>query len=290
LKRYAFLIPLMLIGFVSFAVTVSFWEIPFPEGTGPTAKGIGGIYNNPAVLSLETNWQFGLMTCLWNSAGDEHYHIVGATLIQPYQYGFAGGLDILYGQLKDQAGSNTFASFGYAISGLWNRLSWGARIIAGYFDNDPESSVYGSANLGLMYSVLDNTHILFNFNAPQIVTTKPLVFDINRPETFNIGAGILTANDIGRVYAGMTAYNKNENPYFGFMFGGGIKMAFLNWDVAFVGKDLFVGIPIDEMNAVIKASLYLDFEYFAIGVGAQMPLTTYGFSETILSAFVRAKW
>jgi hypothetical protein len=261
-----------------------------PEGTGPTAKGIGGVYNNPAVLSLEDHWQFGLLTTLWNDSEQQSYHIVGASLIQPYEYGFAGALDIMYGKLNDNDGDNSFASFGYAISGMWNRLSWGARIIAGYFDNDPENSFYGSINLGMMYTVLEKTHILFNFNAPQIVTTKPLVFDVNQPETFNVGAGILSAADSGRVYAGVNSYNENENPYFGFIFGGGVKMAFINWDVAFVGKDLFVGIPIEEMNATLKASVYLDFENFAIGAGAEIPLTEYGFSETIFTAFVRAKW
>lgn len=261
-----------------------------PQGTGPTAKGIGGIYNNPAVLSLEDKWQFGLLSALWNDSDEQSYQLIGVSVLQPYQYGFAGGLDVLYGKLVDEAGTNSFASFGYAISGRWNKLSYGARIIAGYFDNDPENSFYGSANLGILYTVLEKTHILFNFNAPQIITTKPLIFDVNQPETFNIGGGFLTATEQGRVYAGITTYNKNENPYFGFLFGGGFKLAFVNWDLAFEGKDLFIGIPVEEMNALLKASVFLDFENFTIGAGAEIPLTDLGFTQTLFTAFVTAKW
>jgi hypothetical protein len=51
-----------------------------------------------------------------------------------------------------------------------------------------------------------------------------------------------------------------------------------------------IGIPVEEMNALLKASLFLDFENFTIGAGAEIPLTDLGFTQTLFTAFVTAKW
>ncbi|HPE69137.1 MAG TPA: hypothetical protein P5560_07075 [Thermotogota bacterium] len=275
---------------LAFGVSIRYWDIHMDQGIGPAAKGVWGIYNNPAVLSLEEQWHFGAFANVAEDSAGMAHSVFGIALLQPFQNGFAGSLDLLYGKLDDPLSHNRFASFGYAVAGKVERLGWGARLVTGFFDNDAENSFYASANFGLLYQLFSSSYVLVNFNAPQIITSNKDLYDINQPETFSGGMGILSTSGSSRAYLGAVTYSDDQNPYFALMMGGGVKMAFLNWDLAMVASNLSLGQQLEDAMVSFKVTGLFDFENFSVGVGGDFPLSGDSFGKNQYHAFVQAKW
>ncbi len=275
-----------------YGVSIPFWEIQWKEGIGPTSMGAGSIWGNPSLLVHTDKWTVGGVTLSSFEGEDEGYVLFGVHVIQPYQYGFAGSMDLSYGKLLDWDGNNDFASFGYSVAGKHESLAWGVRLSTGFFydANDPATNAfYGSANFGISYSVLPYTHFVLNFNAPQVVTTVPQIYAVNAPESFWVGGGIINRTSLGRAYIGAASYSRNENLFMSFHFGGGFKVGFLEWDAAIILKDLYQNIPMETIPCSIKVSGSLDFETFSLGVGTEIPF----FQEqtsTRWQLFVQLRW
>lgn len=274
------------------AISMPFWEIQWKEGVGPTSLGAGAIWGNPSLLIHTDQWTAGGYTLSSFENEEDGYILFGAHVIQPYQYGFAGSLDLSYGKLMDVEGNHDFAAFGYALAGRHEALSWGARLSTGFFyeSNEPATNAFfGSVNFGISYSVLPYTHFVLNVNAPQIVTTAPEIYAINSPETFWVGGGMITRTEEGRAYVGASSYSKKDVLYMSLHFGGGFRIGFLQWDAALLLKDLYQDMQMDVLPCSLKASASLDFEGFSIGVGTEIPF----FQETSgtrWQLFAQVRW
>ncbi len=273
------------------SVDLDYWSLQAPYGTGAVSRGSLSVYTNPAALILQNKWEANFLSTIWQQSEDHAYKIFGVNVIQPFQNGFAGSLDILYGDLIDPASDDRYASFGYSIAGQLNDLAWGARIVAGRFDQkDDDDAYYGSANFGLMYNVAEHTRIMVNTNAPQIVTTNATLFEKNRPESFWVGGGLMSSTEDARAYLSVQGYNKETKPMMSANFGGGFKVGFLNFDLSLSMMDFEKDFDLTNVQTYGNGMVLLDFKDFGVGLSASIPLHGVSFSETKYSLFVSARW
>ena len=162
-KRTLIVVFLCFLLITALSVDLDYWALQAPYGTGAVSRGSLSVYTNPAALVLQKKWEANFLSTIWQDTEGEAYKIFGVSVIQPFQNGFAGSLDILYGALTDPDEDDRYASFGYSLAGKLNDLAWGARILAGRFDKkDDKDAYYGSANFGLMYSVAEHTRLMIN--------------------------------------------------------------------------------------------------------------------------------
>ncbi len=290
-KKTVLCLFIFLLSLTSFSVNVPYWNLKVSDGIGVTSEGFWGIYTNPAVLIGEEDWQANFFSAGWADSQERSYRIFGANVVSPYEYGFSGALDILYGNLADLDGENSYASCGYTIAGSMEKLGWGARVVAGRFNNVSGDSFYGSANFGLKYSIVDEFQLLVSANAPQIVTTNPDIFKTNQPESFWAGAGILASNESARAYLSSCSYFRDDQNFFAVTFGGGFKIFVLNWDFALTARDMYNGIrTVDDFSVDAHISGSVDFEGFSMGVGTTIPVTSGLITDSQIQIFIRAKW
>ena len=273
------------------SVDLDYWALQAPYGTGAVSMGSLSVYTNPAALILQTKWEANFLSTIWQSTEGDSYKIFGVNVIQPFQNGFAGSLDILYGALTDPDNDDRYASFGYSMAGKLNDLAYGARIVAGRFDQkDDEDAYYGSANFGLMYNVAEYTRIMINANAPQIVTSNATLFEKNRPESFWVGGGLMTSTQDARAYLSVQGYSKEKDPMMSANFGGGFKVGFLNFDLSLSMMDFEKDLDLTNVQTYGNGMLLLDFEDFGVGLSASIPLHGISLSDTKYSLFVSARW
>ena len=270
---------------------LDYWALQAPYGTGAVSMGSLSVYTNPAALILQTKWEANFLSTIWQSTEGDSYKIFGVNVIQPFQNGFAGSLDILYGALTDPDNDDRYASFGYSMAGKLNDLAYGARIVAGRFDQkDDEDAYYGSANFGLMYNVAEYTRIMINANAPQIVTSNATLFEKNRPESFWVGGGLMTSTQDARAYLSVQGYSKEKDPMMSANFGGGFKVGFLNFDLSLSMMDFEKDLDLTNVQTYGNGMLLLDLEDFGVGLSASIPLHGISLSDTKYSLFVSARW
>jgi hypothetical protein len=290
-KKAGLILALVLLVSTGLAVDLNYWSLQAPYGTGATAKGSLSIYTNPAALLLQRKWEANFLSTIWEDSEGNAYRIFGTNIIQPLENGFAGALDVLYGSLTDPENDDRYASFGYSVAGKLNEVGWGARIVAGRFDKkDDKDAFYGSANFGLMYSFGEHTHLMINANAPQIITSDATLFEKNRPESFWAGGGILSATDDARGYFSVQGYTKDKNPLLSTNIGGGFKLGFLNLDLSLSLLGLNQEFNHEKFESYGNGLVLLDFDHFAVGMSASMPLHGASIGSTKYSFFVSARW
>lgn len=273
------------------SVDLDYWALQAPYGTGAVSRGSLSVYTNPAALILQTKWEANFLSTIWQSTEGDAYKIFGVNVIQPFQNGFAGSLDILYGALTDPDNDDRYASFGYAMAGKLNDLAWGARIVAGRFDQkDDDDAYYGSANFGLMYNVAEHTRIMINANAPQIITSNATLFEKNRPESFWVGGGLMSSTEDARAYLSVQGYSKETDPMMSANFGGGFKVGFLNFDLSLSMMDFEKDLNLEKIQTYGNGMIMLDFQDFGVGLSASIPLHGVSLSDTKYSLFVSARW
>jgi len=291
-KKVVLILALVFLVATGLAVDLNYWSLQAPYGTGATAKGSLSVYTNPAALILQRKWEANFLSTIWNDDYDSSYEVYMANLIQPLENGFAGALDIIYGHLKDEDEEDNYASFGYTVAGKMNDIGWGARIITGRFDKkDDQDAYYGSANFGLMYAFGENSYLMINANAPQIVTSDASLFEVNKPESFWFGGGLLSATDDARGYVSLQGYTKEKEPYLSSNFGGGVKIGILNVDLSLSVMD--IGRELNEFSKVKpygNSLVMLDFENFSAGLSVAVPLNGFVLSDLKYNFFVTARW
>jgi len=273
------------------SVDLDYWALQAPYGTGACSRGSLSVYTNPAALILQTKWEANFLSTIWQQSEDNAYKIFGVNVIQPFQNGFAGSIDILYGDLIDPSSDDRYASFGYSIAGKLNDLAWGARIVAGRFDKkEDDDAYYGSANFGLMYNVAEHTRIMVNTNAPQIVTSNATLFEKNRPESFWVGGGLMSSTEDARAYLSLQGYRKDEQALMSANFGGGFKISFINFDMSLSFMDFEKDQELANVKTYGNGMVLFDFKDFRVGLSASIPLHGVSLSETKYSFFVSARW
>jgi len=281
----------LLFSLTFFSVSIPYWNLKVTDGIGVTTEGFWGLYTNPAILLGEDKWQANVFSAGWADSEERSYRIFGANVVSPFEYGFSGALDILYGNLADISGENSYASFGYTIAGKLDKLGWGARVIAGRFNNVEGDSFYGSANFGLSYSIVDEVKLLVSANAPQIVTTNPDIFKTNQPESFWAGFGVIASNENARAYLSSYSYFEDNQNFFAVSFGGGFKVFVLDWDFALTAKEMHNGIKsVNDFSVDAHISGSVDFENFSVGMGTTIPVTSGLITDSQIQVFVSAKW
>jgi len=272
-------------------VDLDYWALQAPYGTGAVSRGSLSVYTNPAALVLQRKWEANFLSTIWENTEGDAYKIFGVNVIQPFQNGFAGSLDILYGALTDPDEDDRYASFGYSLAGKLNDLAWGARVVAGRFDKkEDKDAFYGSANFGLMYSVAEYTHIMINANAPQIVTSNASLFEKNRPESFWVGGGLMSSTEDGRAYLSVQGYSKEKDPMMSANFGGGFKLGFFNFDLSLSMMEMEKELDFSTVKTYGNGMVLLDFEDFGVGLSASIPLHGVSLSDTKYSLFVTGRW
>jgi hypothetical protein len=290
-KKAVLILALVILVITGLGVDLNYWSLQAPYGTGATSKGSLSVYTNPAALILQRKWEANFLSTIWEDSEGNAYRIFGTNIIQPLENGFAGALDVLYGSLTDPENDDRYASFGYTVAGKVNEVGWGARILAGRFDKkDDKDAFYGSANFGLLYSVGESTHLMINANAPQIVTSDATVFEKNRPESFWAGGGLLSATDDARGYFSVQGYTKESKPLLSTNIGGGFKAGFFNMDLSLSVLGLNQQFDPLQFESYGNGLVLLDFENFAIGASASIPLHGASISSTKYSLFVSARW
>lgn len=290
-KKVLLFVVLSCLLMTAFSVDLDYWALQAPYGTGACSRGSLSVYTNPAALVLQEKWEANFLSTVWQDKAGDAYRIFGVNVIQPFQNGFAGSLDILYGALTDPNEDDRYASFGYSLAGKLNDLAWGARILGGRFDKkDDKDAYYGSANFGLMYAVAEHTHLMINANAPQIITSDASLFEKNRPESFWGGGGIMSSTENARAYLSLQGYTKEKDPMMSTNFGGGFKVGFFNFDLSLSLMNVELELDASEIQAYGNGMVLLDFENFLVGMSASIPLHGFSLSETKYSLFVSGRW